>query len=428
MRAASAFLASLLVATALLAPVAAEDDPEEARGPPEGRGMGNMTWDREARLMDRQAMMDHEARWERMGDAQRERALARAEHAQIFARFAYEDGSAEGRFVAFSFDPEAGETTDFEARNTTWFDAVTPSAWDGDEPRVHGATLRADGGNASFAAHNNPLGLFTYRSWNDSLSVVFTLAEDVEATEDSNRTVALGSGDAEAHLAAVGNATLAVDGDEVTATLGPWSAVVFMADPGNRSFGAAPQAMRDAMANGRIGAVANVVADGDTAADDTTALGVDVRPLRVRERLLELDCTSPDPRGRAVLLNLHRDLLGNVSDPRKVRVTLDGVPLAAKDSAEAVLDAAPGDPAAYFASASGDVVQVVVGIDHFSSRALAIASTDGGAVDDGSGGGDGATDDGGTPPPPSTSSDTPASGVVAALAAVAVALALRRRR
>lgn len=374
MRSVHATLLALLLSLVVLAPALAQTG-----GPGPGARRGPMD-----RAAERDATGMHEREWSNLSETARTRGLERAEQARLFARFTYANGNASGRFVTFTLDPATGALTNYAvlANNSTsaFFARVAPTGFTGNgTPKVHGATLVLDGGNQTFAAHNNPTGLFAYRG--ENVSVAFTLAPGANATAESgNRSAQVTVGNLHGHVILNGNGTLNVSATTITATSAdPMGGVLFAAHPSGPDAGVATanlHAMRDAVAQGRLGGILSVVDADGAAVGDATYLGVAMRARNVSQGRVNVTVSSPDPAGKSVVIQLDGSIV-NASQLASLAVTLDGRAIPRAANATNALLSAPGTPgAAWFVSnGTGGGVQVIVDVPGFSEHDIGISTT-----------------------------------------------------
>lgn len=360
MRKTAILILALLLATAVLSPALAQGQGQSKRQGPDGRANA------ERAVHEREA-----AEWNNVSADARARGLARAEAARLFSGFAYTGGNATGRFVSFGLDN--GTLANYTLRDnaTTFFASVTPSSFGGNgTPRVHGATLRLAGANVTFSAHNNPTGMFAYRAGNASLTLTLALGPNVTAAQDSNRTLTLNTGGMHGHLVVQGNGTYNATGGTVTVALEPGAGLLFLGHPSQTPLASNLHAVRDAMANDRVGGILNLVATDGAPLQDRVFLGVEMRATKAGQGRAEVIVSSDEPAGKAVVLNLDNATL-NLTAGRNVTVTLDGQRVLPATSAAAALNASQ---ASYHANASAGGVQVIVNVPGFSDHTIVVQS------------------------------------------------------
>lgn len=374
MRAATTFLV-ILVTVLLLSPVLAQ-----GQGPGQGHqgGPGNVRADRAAHAAaERDAGRAHEQELGNLSETARARGLARAEEAKLFGRLDFSNGNATGRFVSFGLDAATGAVRDYTVRsgnNSTLFLAsVTPTNWTANgTPRVTGSVLRMDGGDVTLRAHNNPTAILVYRGSN--ATVTFTAGPNATITPDNNRTATLAVGNAHGHVVLHGEGTLAASGATVTVTLGRHGAALFMAHPADAPLATANlHAVRDAIANDKVGGILSVVNADGRPLTDATYLGVDMRARDVAPGRLNVTVNSPEPAGRSVVINVDGNLLNLTTPGVNLTVTLDGQRLNPAPNASA---AAQGLAIGTYhaTNATGGGAQVVVHVPGFSEHVIGIAA------------------------------------------------------
>lgn len=385
--------------------------------------------------------------------AAREQGLARAESAKLFARWSYGAGNATGRFVGFTLAESTGAITGFALRgnNTTTpvFASVTPTPFAGNgSAKATGSVLHLAGGDASLAAHNNPLGLLRYSAGNATLGVSYVLADGANATLNGTQAlVSLGS--LHGHVVVQGNGTLELSADNRTlvASVPAGGAVVFMGHPGDApSATSALHDVKDAIASGQLGAITTVVDAGGAPLEERASFGVTARASSVGKGRANITVSSDDPTGKAVVVNLDGSIIPP-GDVGKVNVTVDGVRAARASSLGAVLRGSNATNATVFVNRTDTGVQIVIYLPHFSDREVSIttASATTTAPTVATTSPTSVVTPTTSPSSPTTASptttatpsatptaeggnDTPGFGVLAALLGVAIALLAARRR
>lgn len=354
----------------------------------------------------------------------RERGLDRAQDGRLFGKLEWSGSVATSRFVRFGF--AEGDLTDFAVEgangSTPYFARVDVDGFSG-APRATGSVLRALGNETFFAAHANPMGLFSYRVRNAVLNMTFTFADGVNATSESPRSFLVSTpGGAHGHviLTEAATFTLATDGRSANVTLGPHARLLFLHH--ERGASLSIHALRDAAAADRVGGILTIVGDADGPVQDRVFLsGVTLRAKHAGQGRAEIVASSEAPQPRVVIIHVDPASIG-LAEGANVTVTLDGVAVPHGASAGETFNAT--QPLAHV-TRSATAIHVAVAVDHFSDRTIVIAAAEEATPTPTAT----ATSTAATAPP--QGSPTPAQGTPLpwALALVAVVLvALLRRR
>ncbi|AKB62320.1 hypothetical protein MSMAP_2335 [Methanosarcina mazei SarPi] len=262
-------------------------------------------------------------------------------------RFAY------GNYTTFSFDPDAGEISNFALSGDQIFNSVTVSDFTYKDEQLTGAVSIYYGKDCRVLLHDNPMGIMQIMAFANK-TVVFNLSEDVEASVDTELSDDLGDAiivnitknNFEGSLIVFKNylATVTddeplegldveVSGDRVTVTLVNNSVVIFRAAPMDPAlmqtgYRYGPhvaymhQVLSREIARGRIGAEISLRAGGDNASVvNYTPMGVHIRE-RDRDRVV-LEVNSDLPEGRVITINVDNETV-NLSSPDRIRLRFNG--------------------------------------------------------------------------------------------------------
>lgn len=309
----------------------------------------------------------------------REHGLANAEAHHAFARFAYANGAASGRYVSFHLNESTGALTSFGVNATNGtvpvFTSVAPDAFVGNgSAKVAGSVLHLDDTGASFSAHNNPTANFDYAAGDANLTITLTLAPNVSVVSWPQGYRLNLPGGLHAHVFATGNGTLSIDANNttITASLPGNSSLFFLRHPGEGHMTSDVHDVLAGLATGRVGAVTSIVDADGAPLEDRTFAGVRTHARDASRGHANVTLSSDDATGKAVVLNLDRSVIApeNVS---RVVVTLDGQPLARLAKATDALNATN---ASVWFNATADGVQVIVSVPHFSDHDLSIQTVD----------------------------------------------------
>jgi PGF-CTERM protein len=299
------------------------------------------------------------------------------------------------------------------------------------------ASIRAEG-SASMSAHDNGHGVLVVSSGDSDQYVVANLSSGASAEAESEGGVAVTTANGTEGTFIVvgdGNATVNDDGD-VSAALDAGSKLAFRAYPGGKD--GADERGEEMIANGTATAEVHAMAQGGEAVFDTVtyAGNTTVESTTRAEGSVNATVDRASSTGTVVIASVSEEAVAAASD---ITVEVDGE-AAAEASSDAALRNAIGSNTSKYAVAAGGAAEartdVFVAVNHFSERTVSVqdggsesgADGDGGAdgADGGSDGESGDSDgDGGDT---TASGGTPGFGPLAALAALAALVLLRRRQ
>ncbi|MEA3200007.1 MAG: hypothetical protein QOE90_1435 [Thermoplasmata archaeon] len=370
--------------------------------------------------------------WANLSESARGHGLAAAESHRLFAKLAYANGTATGRFVSFGLDNATGVITHYDvvSNNATIpvFASITPTPFNAtDDVRVTGSVLRLEGDNATLMVHNNPLALLNWRAEDAGLNLTFALAPNVTITNDTtNQTVKLNLATSHGHLTIAGNGTFtSVSNGTIKVALDPHASLLFAYHTTESKLMASGlHAAIAAAAHGHVGAVVSAVDADGSPLDDATDLGVSAHATSLSHGHATIRVSSDTPEGRSVLVQLGND---TIPANATVVVTLDNetLPNATLD------DALSGARAGVNVTRTDEGVSIAVSVPHFSDHDITVSAASTGAGT-GTTTPTSATDAGATTPASSTpaapSKATPGFEAAALLGALALGLLVLRRR
>ena len=351
--------------------------------------------------------------WERLSPEQRQKGLEQAEKHGLFARFNLDEatGNVQGRYLSFHIVTGTAAIHNVVSidgdRPTRFLDAAEAEGANGGSVQMMGAILRDDAGAVELTAHNNPTGGITWKAGAD-VTLRFRLAPGAEVANGTDaREVRFSVGGPHAHLLTNGAAGFDRSGPEVTVRLAEGEMASFRAHPAGDAL---LHQQNDWFKAGKLGAQLRIAEGDGMPVEDGTEMDVRAMTKEIKRGRVVVEIESDQHEARMVVVAVDGATLdGNGT----ITASLNGTDLARASDAATVQ---PGQFAVVKAP-SGKAVTVLVFVPHFSSFALAIASTSAGGAQDG-------TSAGST----SASSGAPGPGLaLAALALVAVAIALRRR-
>lgn len=281
------------------------------------------------------------------------------------------------------------------------------------------AELESESG-ATIAAHDSERGILTVDVGEEAHYAEFDLAGETEAESDGDERVVVDNGERTGAFVVVGDGEVAVNEDgNVTADLASDSKLVFRSYADDRD--EADREQENLIADGTATAEVFVEErDGERVADVATYgqdLAVDVQSES--EQRVEMTVDRASSEGTVVVTSVSEGALDAAESAEDVDVTVDGE-TAASASSYSELEGGIGEEPRYVVQQSGEAAataDVLVAVDHFSEREVAIAS-----ADDGSESGSGDGDDG-----PDEDDELPGFGAVVALLSLLTAAGLRVR-
>lgn len=306
----------------------------------------------------------------------REQARDRARQAGLFAQFSYQDGTADGHFVAFNLSEPDASVTDFRLKHNNSsqgvFDTVEPDSFTEDRPaRTAGSQLRLQGEDVHLQAHDNPTGLLRYTSTGNNTTVTFDLAEEAEAGDVQNETrVNVDAGDRSGTIILAANGTLSADNGTVTAELDDPGTVLFRALPAGGSPAERKQAraLGNALAEGKLGASVSVAGVNGTPASDQADFGVNASAREATDGRVRLELSSNQTEGKIVNLAVDKGTI-NVSEADAAIIQLDGENVTVEPEIDDVVNASGDTPRAHVL-VTNSTVEVTVFVPSFSLHSL----------------------------------------------------------
>ena len=292
------------------------------------------------------------------------------------------------------------------------------------------ATVTAEG-SGSMTAHDNPNGVLVVSAADGAQYVRANLSDGAKAQERSDRVVTVTSANGTTgSFVLVGDGNVTVDGEgNVSAEVGEDGRLVFRSYPNGRD--ASDERQERLIADGVVAGEVHVMErDGETVTDAVSyGANTTVEAKRTAENGVEVTVERAEHDGKVIITSVSKAAAKNAD----LRVTVDGEAAAKASSYGELRSAIGGERSAYMveqgtaAGASAEAsADVLVAVNHFSTRTIGIQPTDAVTTDTTSGdttAGD--TSDSGT-----TTNDAgqPGFGVSVALAALlAVAFVVIRR-
>lgn len=342
----------------------------------------------------------------------RQRATDRALAARLFASARVQGNQLEGGFVDADIRPNRGALSNLslarETGNATLLREVSvgPATLAG-TAGLEGPTVTLSGPEATLELHDTPVVDLQLKVGGDPTRANYTFPPGISMREprDHHLEVVTPAGAADL-LLVHGRGSLVVQGDRVTANLGPNATLLLRAEP------AAPSTLDlplgdplDALRQERVAAWAGLAAAGEDTMGSVTNVYADVRPAGATGTSLSTTVEAEGPTVPVVILRAPAQDLGT-SDASRVTVTVEGEPVPGLASPSS-LRSGDGE-AAFSAGSTGDVVEVAVRVPADGRHTVTLAG----------------------PAGPGTGSAAPLGAALVVLGAAGAALALpslRRR-
>lgn len=278
------------------------------------------------------------------------------------------------------------------------------------------ATVKSESG-ATIRAHDNDRGVLVVDAGSKAQYVRVNLTSDAEAENAGQKRVVVTKADGtKAVVLVVGDGKVTVnDAGNVSARLNENARLVYRQYTGERSESEKQQERLITSGQATAEVYYQQAADGSGRVVDVVNYSSDttVKTTEQSKQRLTMEVTRAESQGKVVIVSVSKAAMENVED---LSVTVDGKAAAKASTYSEIQSAANGgDRSAYLVKQSTSAqssVDVVVGINHFSTRKMTISSDS-----TGDGSGDGSPTDG----------NGAGFGVAAALVALAGVALLARR-
>ncbi|MDJ1432381.1 hypothetical protein [Halostagnicola sp. A-GB9-2] len=238
-------------------------------------------------------------------------------------------------------------------------------------------------GSASMSVHDSDRGILTVNAGGESQYVEATLSGESNATAESDGDVVVVESDNRSGAFMVaGNGEVDVnDNGDVTAELESDSTLVYRSyDDGERDDAA--QEQERLIADGT--ATAEVYADeqdGERVADVATyGQDIAVETQAESEDRLEMTAERAESEGTVIITTVSEAALAGAESADDLEVTVDGEVAAEASSYSELEGAIGGDESAYMVTQSSEAdaaADVLIGINHFSERDVAVQNASG---------------------------------------------------
>lgn len=197
----------------------------------------------------------------KMGDGDRGKASEMMQQGQSMREeqgmrgmgFMHSAGNAYGEYVTFTVDPNSGHILNYGIGGTTLFNmSIDGFTYKSTSSRGSVTWVSNTDGSILVQLHDNPAAVLNILG-NKSISVTFTLAQNVTATKEDN-SVRIESGGVQGYIVGTGAVTTSVTGTQVRVNAPPNSAVIFRASPFNMPmFSDMYRRMSQEIARNRVG-------------------------------------------------------------------------------------------------------------------------------------------------------------------------------
>lgn len=357
-----------------------------------------LPWDDDALAGTTEAYGRAYFQWFLRSQEDRDRLARQARASGLHGAFDWDGRVAEGTYVSFSYDAEAGRAASYSVAPDggapqPLFSSVAvrpfvhvPSGTTVEgttvvNPLVAGPAFVHAGQRAMVQAVDVPEGVLMIRSA-DAKQVDLVLAEGLSARvaadpgDDGERNCVEVTGRLTGRVCVLGGGEVRVAANVISVELAAGSqllAAVLPEDLPSRE----RTLLAEGVADGRVGAEVSV-SDADAAQPVLYAPGferVGSRPALAEDgRRVGVEVVVDRARheGTVLVFKVDRDLL-NVTRPEDVGVLLDGEPIPRATSVTSILNPVDPDEARYVVVLAADgVVEVLVHVPHFSERTLTI--------------------------------------------------------
>jgi hypothetical protein len=304
----------------------------------------------------------------------------------LIGNVTYQGGVVSGTFVTFAYDQQTGAIRDFVLRtpagNFTVFSSIAVEGIARGSVSSHGALVIINGTDMQVIVHDNPTGMIHIVMNSTIPSITYRLAAGMEviSVQEQFGNCSLGMramiGDgAILGVIAAGSGTLTY-GDDA----GAWVKIenetalsmVRFAPPFRHGQGPHAAQILDAIASSRLGGEMSLVCGEQGASFDVMEYdqGLTMKMLQARRGFVQLEISSDESEGRAVLINLDRG-----SMPGNMRVLVDGVQVRLAASSAEVLYADGGADACYYVMEEENTSSVALYLPALSTQSVVIESS-----------------------------------------------------
>lgn len=297
------------------------------------------------------------------------------------------------------------------------------------------ARLTTDSG-AELRAHDNPRGVLVIDSGGESQYVGVELGSSAETTAESDTRVSVTNGDGSTGVFIVvgdGEVTVNDEGD-LTAEIGEDGKLVFRAYPDTRDDEAKQQEqlIADGSAAAEVYLMQKSEGSAETVADIVTYSGdTTVEVIQSSEGTVRMTADRAESTGKIVITTVSKEAFRSADE---IEVSVDGSAAAEASSYADLRSAIGGEKSKFLVrqAANADAsAEVLVAVNHFSEREIAMRSTNG-ESDGGEAGSSGNTDGdatgGGDTGGTSQTPGQPGFGSAIAILAITLLMAFAHRR
>lgn len=258
----------------------------------------------------------------------------RAERGMHGLGFMHSAGNAFGEYVTFTIDNQTGNVLDYGIDGIALFN-ISIADFNYTSTSSQGSITRVsyDDRSTIIQLHDNPAAVINILT-NKSISIIFTLAGGVNATNEDN-FVRIESDSVVGYI--TGTVSSSVSGTEVKVNASPNSAVVFRAAPVNMPmFDHMHRRFSQEIARNRVGLEA-AFGSNRTYNSINYSEGLQMNVQEMDEDRIRLRINATGPAGHIIALNLDNSSLV-IGDRARLRIHYDGRPLDCVDDSNIVFN------------------------------------------------------------------------------------------
>ncbi|MFH0903808.1 MAG: PGF-CTERM sorting domain-containing protein [Methanobacteriota archaeon] len=251
--------------------------------------------------------------------------------------FMHSAGNAYGEYVTFTIDNETGPVLNYGVMGNALFNiSITNFNYKSSNSQGSMTWISNTDGSTIVQLHDNPAAVINILT-NKSITVIFTLAEDVTATKEDN-LIRIESGNVVGFIAGTGIISSSVTGSQVNVATSSNSAVVFRASPVNMPmYNNLHQRFSQEIAGNRIGMEVAIGRNRSYNAINYSER-LQLRIQDMNQYRIRLQINATEPAGNTIAINLDNTSL--VLRERDIlRIHYDGQPIQCVDDPNMVFNA-----------------------------------------------------------------------------------------
>lgn len=284
--------------------------------------------------------------------------------------FIHSTGNAYGEYVTFTVDESTGSVFNYGVAGNPLFN-ISIANFNYKSTNIFGSITRVSNtdGSTIIQLHDNPAAVINILT-NRSISIIFTLADGVNATKEDN-LVRVESGDVVGYIIGTDTAVSSVSDSQVKVEASPNSAVVFRASPVNMPmFGRMHLRFSQEVARNRVGMEIALGRNGTYNAINYSA-GMQMSIQSMERNHIRLLINATEPAGRIIAINLDNSSLA-IGPRERIRIRYDGMPLQCVNDPDMVFNETDR-PLCWVSSIQDSVrAQLLIHIPKFSERTIDI--------------------------------------------------------